>query len=231
MKQISVTGSTPFKKAHDRWLQAHLSKRDGERKRRLEEGHGHAERKALELIWWAAFGTLDYLHPEYEIKDFHEGTRFIDLAYIRAGVKIALEIDGYGPHVKNLSRRQFCDQWVRQMHLINDGWIVIRIGYDDVIDRPRLWQQLLQQMLGKYFGDSRETADMSCEEREILRVALRLGRPMKIADVRNGLGCGYRYARKLITHLEKMQWLEAEGGGEDRVHSWRLTVENKKLPL
>jgi hypothetical protein len=138
--------SNMFEYAHQRWIEQHLSQRKGERKSRLARGHGHAEQRTLEHIWWPAFGTLDYLHPEFEVTDFHEGTRFIDLAYIRSGLKFAIEIDGYGTHVTKISRRQFADQWVRQMHLTNDGWIVIRIGYDDVIERPRLWQQLLQQM-------------------------------------------------------------------------------------
>lgn len=134
--------------------------------------------------------------------------------------------------MKNLSRRQFCDQWVRQMHLINDGWIIVRIGYDDVIERPRMWQQLLQQMLGKYFGDGRKPDDtMTCEEKQILRVALRLDRSLKISDVREVLGCSYRFARKIITNLEIKQWLETDGGGAERVHSWRVTVGQKKLPL
>ncbi|WP_052486900.1 hypothetical protein [Gordoniibacillus kamchatkensis] len=42
------------------------------------------------------------------------------------------------------------------MHLLNDGWIVVRIGYDDVRERPRLWQQLLQQMMGRLFGDGQK---------------------------------------------------------------------------
>lgn len=170
----------------------------------------------LRHVWWPAFGHLDYLHPEYEATDFGGGSRYIDFAYIRAGIKVAIEVDGYGPHVRDLSRRQFCDQWVRQMHLINDGWVVMRIGYDDVRERPRLWQ-LLQQMVGRLFGDGQKPMhEADCVEKEIIRLALRLGRPLKLQDVRELFGCGYQYARERLTKLEHLGWLVAEGKGGQR---------------
>ncbi|MCY9697783.1 hypothetical protein [Paenibacillus alginolyticus] len=65
-----------FEKAHEAFLAKHISMRGGERLKRLKEGHGHAEKLFLEQIWWSAFGHFQDLHPEYEIKDFRDGTRF-----------------------------------------------------------------------------------------------------------------------------------------------------------
>jgi hypothetical protein len=138
-----------FEKEYKKWMDSHISKRKGERRRKLEAGSNHAEKEMLRHIWWAAFGNFDYLHPEYEITDFFQGQRFLDFVFIRGPIKIVFEIDGYGPHLRDISRRQFCDQWVRQMHLTNDNWIVVRIGYDDVKERPRLWISLIQQMMGR----------------------------------------------------------------------------------
>jgi hypothetical protein len=45
--------------------------------------------------------------------------------------------EGYGPHVRNISRWQITDQLERQNQLILDGWTVIRFSYDEVIDLPR----------------------------------------------------------------------------------------------
>lgn len=121
----------------------------------------------LKRVGWPAFGHLEHLHPEYEVTDFREGKRYIDLAYVRPPFKIAFEIDGCGTHVRDLSRRQFADQWVRQMHLINDGWIVVRIGYDDVKERPRLWQQMIVQLVGRLYGEGRPNSgsDVGSETR------------------------------------------------------------------
>lgn len=211
-----------FDDAYQPWLEQHIKKRKGESKRRLKDGHNHAEQEMLRNVWWPAFGHFLHLHPEYEVQDFSGGFRYIDFAYIRSNIKIAIEVDGYGPHLRNLSRRQFCDQWVRQMHLQNDNWIVIRIGYDDIEQRPRLWQQLLQQMIGRIFGDTSAQEELTASERDILRLALRLDRSLHLTDVKMTLRCGYQTARRHLHRLEQKGWLKVDGGGQQRVHSWRM---------
>jgi very-short-patch-repair endonuclease len=48
-----------------------------------------------------------------------------------------------------LSRQQFSDQLIRQNHLIIDGWKVLRFSLDDVKERPRMCEQLVQQFMGR----------------------------------------------------------------------------------
>lgn len=115
------------------------------------------------------------------------------------------------------------------MHLVNDGWIIVRISLDDIQERPRLWQALLQQLIGSLFGDhDSATSHLSTRERDILRLALRLERPIKLADVREGLQCGYDTARKQIRLLEEKKWLRPEIKGVARVHSW--LVDTTRTP-
>ncbi|WP_326075629.1 hypothetical protein [Paenibacillus alba] len=96
--------------AVDSFLSGHLARRSGERYRRLKEGHGHAEKTFLLHVWWPAFGNFKDLHPEYEVKDFRDGLRFLDFAYLRPPLKLAIEIDGYAAHSSQMSRTQFSDQ-------------------------------------------------------------------------------------------------------------------------
>jgi hypothetical protein len=221
-----------FESVRRKWVDGHVESRSGERKRRLQEGHGYAEAEFLRQIWWPSFHNFHYLHPEYEVRDFREGRRYLDFAYIRPPVKVAIEVDGFGPHQRDLSRRQFCDQWVRQMHLINDNWIVIRVGFDDVKDRPKLWQQLFQQMLGRWFAspDSAMTV-ADCIEGEVIRLVCRLNRSVKLADVQNALRCGYKFSRHVVKSLEQKGWLVPDGGGSMRTHSWKLNADDKQVPL
>mgnify|MGYP006952609091 CR=1 FL=1 len=53
-----------FENAYDKFLQMRLNKRKGEAKRRLIEGHGHAEMLFLKAVWWTALGNLLRLHVE-----------------------------------------------------------------------------------------------------------------------------------------------------------------------
>ncbi|WP_308861957.1 hypothetical protein [Paenibacillus radicis (ex Xue et al. 2023)] len=64
-----------FKKEYGLFIRKQAEGRSGEYLRRLQEGHGHAERSFLEHVWWPAIGNFDYLHPEYEVHDFKDGTR------------------------------------------------------------------------------------------------------------------------------------------------------------
>lgn len=140
--------SAELKSVYELWLQQQMKKGNGDAKRRLAN-HGHAEKMFLDRVWWPAFRTLEGLHPEYEVKDFKDGTRFLDFAYLAQGMKVCIEIDGYGPHWRDADRRKFADNLMRQNHLVIDGWLVLRFSYDDIIERPRSCQQVLQQLLGK----------------------------------------------------------------------------------
>jgi hypothetical protein len=53
---------------------------------------------------------------------------------------------------------------------------VLRFSLDDVKERPRMCEQLLQQFMGKWFGQMNTGNDkrLSFEEKEIIRLALRL---------------------------------------------------------
>lgn len=185
-----------FTEAHEAFLTRHLSARKG--LRRLQEGHGISEKLFLEQVWWPAFGNFHHLHPEYEVFDFKDGSRFLDFAFIRPMFQLAIEIDGYGTHGRNLSRWQFSDQLLRQNHLVIDGWRVLRFAYDDVNERPRLCQQLLQQMLGRWLGDDRAVSGADPAEREVARLAMRLCRPLTPGDVSKHLHIDVRVARGLL---------------------------------
>jgi hypothetical protein len=179
----------------------HMASRKGERLRRLQEGHGHAEKLFLQQVWWPAFGHFNQLHPEYEVYDFKDGSRFLDFAFIRPMFHLAIEIDGNSTHGRDLGRRQFADQLLRQNHLVIDGWRVLRFAYDYVNERPRLCQQMLQQMFGRWLGEERSVTGADPAEHEIARLALRLCRPIKASDVCRNLGVESKYARRLLHRL------------------------------
>jgi hypothetical protein len=82
-----------FDEAYSRFILHHLKHRKGEAKRRLKDGHGHAEKMFLELVWWPALGNFNQLHPEFEIQDFQNGFRYLDYAFIREPFRICFEID------------------------------------------------------------------------------------------------------------------------------------------
>lgn len=213
-----------FDIAYNEFFKKHKKQRRGERLRRLTEGHGHAEKLFMEQVWWPAFGHFDNMHPEYEINDFKDGIRYLDFALVRDRLRLALEIDGYGPHLQKISRTQFSDQWIRQNHLVIDGWKILRFSYDDVKERPRMCEQLIQQFMGRWFNGQMETTGrLSSEEEDILQHAIRLNRRFTPKDVCLQLDVEQQKARKLLHGLLEKGLLMPGGRGQRRIHSYQLS--------
>lgn len=59
--------NTEFEASYERMLAKQIKDSKGERKRRLSEGHGHAEKLFLQEAWWPAIGHFDFLNLRLEI--------------------------------------------------------------------------------------------------------------------------------------------------------------------
>ncbi|RED57616.1 DNA-binding response regulator [Cohnella lupini] len=213
-----------FETAYAQFMEDHKKARRGERFRRLTEGHGHAEKMLLENVWWPAFRSFENLHPEYEVSDFKDGARFLDYAFLLDYMLLNVEIDGYKSHAKDIDRNKFSDNLMRQNHLILDGWRILRFSYDDIVERPRMCQQILQQFMGRWTDGRRFNllSTLKAEERDILRMALRRRRIIRPKDVCQLLVVESQKARKLLRNLCNKNLLIPHGTGSARIFSYKL---------
>lgn len=171
-----------FDTAYEAFMSKHRRLRKGRRLKRLIEGHGYLEKLILRNIWWPAIGHFDDLHPEYEVSDFRDGTRFLDFAWLPGPIKLDVEGDGRESHGTKASKEDFSDDRNRQNHLVIDDWKVLRFSHDSVKEQPRMCQQILQQFMGRYFGSlSKTTLDLSLEERDSAT---------RVPTSRRGSSCG-----------------------------------------
>lgn len=210
-----------FEKEYQPFLNVHRQARTGERLRRLEEGHQHAEILFLKQVWWPLFRHFQYLHPEYEVDDFKDGKRYLDFAYIRPSIRICFEIDGYGPHSRNISRWHFSDNLERQNQLVIDGWTVIRFSYDQVKEKPRRCQQVVQQVIGKWLGDELNQASLSLIEKEVIRLAIRKGDAIFPKEVEEHLEMSDKTVKKILSQLVAKKLLIPASGAK-RIRSYQL---------
>ncbi|WP_404348618.1 DNA-binding response regulator [Sutcliffiella horikoshii] len=215
-----------FQEEYQAFLNAHLQARSGERLRRLQEGHNQAEMLFLKQVWWPLFYQFKYLHPEYEINDYKDGKRYLDFAYIRPGIRISLEIDGYGPHLKNISRWQFSDNLERQNQLVIDRWTVIRFSFDQVKQNPRRCQQVVQQVIGRWLGDELDQTSLSILEKEVLRLVIRKGEEVYPTEVEKYLKLSGKPVKKILTQLVEKKML-IPASGVKRIRSYRLADQVK----
>ncbi len=210
-----------FEEEYQAFMNAHLQARTGERLRRLKEGHKQAEMLFLKQVWWPLFHHFRFLHPEYEVDDFKDGKRYLDFAYIRPAIRICLEIDGYGPHLKNISRWQFSDSLERQNQLVIDEWTVIRFSYDQVNEKPRRCQQIVQQVIGRWLGDELDQTSLSFVEKEVLRLAIRKGEAIFPIEVEKYLKLSDKTVKKVLSQLVDKKML-IPASGIVRVRSYQL---------
>ncbi|MCA1038579.1 BlaI/MecI/CopY family transcriptional regulator [Bacillus infantis] len=210
-----------FEEEYQAFLHDHLQARTGERLRRLEEGHKHAEMLFLKQVWWPVFYQFNYLHPEYEIDDYKDGKRYLDFAYIRPGIQVCLEVDGYGPHLKNTSRWQFSDNLERQNQLVIDRWTVIRFSFDQVKENPRRCQQVVQQVIGRWLGDELDQTSLSFLEKEVLRLVIRKGEDISPKEVEKYLKLSAKTVKKVLSQLVEKKML-IPASGTQRIRSYRV---------
>ena len=219
-----------FTKEYRAFVESHLTRRSGPSRQRLAEGLGHAETMFLEKVWWPMFHQFENLHPEYEVRDYREGYRYIDFAYIEPYFRVAMEIDGIGPHWKNINKWQFTEHNFRQNSLAIDGWYILRFTYDAIDDHPIICQQTIQQLLGRWQSSNISLGDLTVEEREVARSALRATSPITPAEVALLLNTSPKTARWVLHRMVQKRWL-VPSSGKVRYTSYQLHPSRSNMRL
>lgn len=210
-----------FEEAYEAWLKLHIeTETNPRRKERLEKGLGHGTIEFLRTIWFPRVGNFDHLYPEWEVRDFGGGYRYVDLAYMPGGAKGAIEIQGYGPHARDLDVRRFKDLCRRHCLMALDGWIFLPIAYPSIVEESGQCQQLVLAFIGHFIA-SDTPSSLDWMEAETIRLARRLLRPIKPLELANHLRVSDRHARRILRRLVLLHLLEPASGSE-RVRAYRL---------
>jgi hypothetical protein len=220
-----------FEQKHAEWIGRHLAQRTGERRGRLERGYRHAEPLFVRNVWWPVIGSLDDLHPEYEVMDWRGRSYFADLAYLPGGgpLKLLIEIKGFAAHVRDMDRKRFCDECNRELFLQSLGYRVASFAYDDVAERPELCAALLRMLLSRYRteGSSAPLERHTPLTNEMMRLAYTLARPIRPKDVTDHLRINRRTAVDLLRKLCAQGKLRPVGKPESvRVMRYELAEGN-----
>lgn len=213
-----------FEEAHTQFINGHLSGRPaGERRGRLERGHQHAETLFLRNIWWPLRGHFTGLHPEYEVTDWRGRSYFADFAWLPGYVKLLIEIKGYAAHVRDMDRQKYCSELNRETFLYAMGYHVISFAYDDVEQRPELCMTLLRMVLGRYQPAESPVSRLQLMEQEVIRLTLRLARPIRPLDIEQHFEITYKTAIRLLHGLTEKGWLlPAADGKQQRIVRYEL---------
>jgi len=197
-----------FEQSHKAWLEGHLRRRKGERRGRLERGHGHSDQLFAQNVWYKLKGNFDHLHPEFEVMDWRGRPYFADFAYLPGDdVRLLIEIKDFGMHVRDKVRQGHSRECCRETFLTAIGFIVISFSYDDVRERPELCIMLLRMVLSQYEPKSAGVSMQTLEEKEIIRLSYKLSGKIRPIDVEIHLGINHRKAIRLLQSLSAQGWL------------------------
>ncbi|MBB2483458.1 transcriptional regulator [Bacillus sp. APMAM] len=218
-----------FEEKFKKWHQDNITNEKNHRRREiLEKGLGHGTIEFLRLVWFPVVGNFDHLHPEWEVQDFNNGYRYLDLAYMPGLAKGGIEIQGYGPHARDLDVRRFKDLCWRHSLLALDGWTFLPIAYLSIQDEPKRCQQLILSFIGK-FTSIDVPSQLSWLEAETVRFAYRLLRPFTTIEVANHLRISDRHTRRILRKLVDLQIL-AVASGKKRARTYSLVLPTINLP-
>ncbi|MGE6665681.1 transcriptional regulator [Paenibacillus xylanexedens] len=205
--------SIDFDEAYEVWMHSLLEKETNPRVlSRLENGLEHGTLEFLRSVWFPVMKNFNHLQPEWEVRDFHNGYRYLDLAYMPGnGVKGGIEIQGYGPHARDLDVRRFKDLCWRHCLLTLDDWIFLPIAYLSIKDEPKRCQQLVLSFMGKFIATDVPTS-LNWLEAEAVRYARRIIRPFAPSELATHLQITDQHARRVLHSLIDQQVLHVASG-------------------
>lgn len=192
------------------------------KKRIIGEGLGHGTVEFLRSVWFPVVGNFDHLLAEWEVCDFSNGYRYLDLAYMPGGVKGGIEIQGYASHARDLDTKRFKDLCHRHCLLALDGWTFLPIAYVSITDEPHQCRQLVLSFIGKFIATD-VPSQLSWLEAETVRFARRLLCPIAPLELAGHLRICDKSARRLLHRLVEMQLLYI-ASSKERVRTYKLVI-------
>lgn len=204
--------SLKFEQEYDAWIQKNLAEETNHRRRELlEKGLGFGTIEFLRKIWFPTVGNFDHLYPEWEVRDFNNRYRYLDLAYMPKGAKGCIEIQGYGPHARDLDVTRFKDLCWRHSLLALEGWTILPIAFLSIKEEPKQCQQLILAFIGKFISTPTFT-QLSSLEAEVVRYTRGSLRPITPLELANHLRVSDRHVRRVLNKLVDLQILSVASG-------------------
>ncbi len=211
-----------FDDVFDDWLDKQITEeRNKRRQELLEKGLGHGTKEFLKTIWYPAVGNLDHLYPEWELRDFSNKYRYLDLAYMPGNAKACIEIHGYRSHARDIEAWRFKDLCMKQAYLTLDGWMFLPIAYLSIVDEPEVCKQLVLSFIGKFISIP-ASPSLGWAENEVLRFARGILRPFNCEEAAMYLQLSDRQARRILNKLVSDQLLMAVNADKKRYREFQL---------
>ncbi|RUS43902.1 transcriptional regulator [Cohnella sp. AR92] len=210
----------PFDDVYAQWLDKQITEESNpRRKERLRRGLTHGTVVFLREIWFPLVANLDHLHAEYEVRDWQNGYRYLDLVFSPLGAKGCIEIQDYRSHARDIEIGRFKDLCMKQALLGLDDWLFLPIAYLSIREDPGVCKQLTLAFIGKFLAVE-TPPELNWAEAETIRFARRAVIPFAPGDLAAHLRLTDRHTRKLLHRMVDKKLL-AVANGQKRYRTYR----------
>lgn len=209
-----------FEEEWNLFLQRELHAAKGMRQERLTRDLV-GEKKMFKEVLWPVFQSFDQFSLEYEVKSIAGVTLYIDAFY--HPLRLAFESEGFVPHAENITRERFSFERMRIRTFALYGYKYIPFSWDELDKQAESCRRCIYELLGRYTGaDDPAIRNLSVYEREVIRCALRLQRPLSLQDVHDCLGLKKDAARNVLRNLMEKRLIRPLGQGRQKIRRYML---------
>jgi hypothetical protein len=180
-----------------------------------------AEKKLVKEVVWPVFKSLDGIILEYELVSITGVKIYIDVFYEPLG--LAIESEGYVVHAENITRDRFSFERMRIRTILSYGFRYIPFTWDELDKRSEACRRYMYELLGRFSSHTGlAMEELSVTEREVLRYARRLNRPIKLKDACYCLQLGPKASRRVLLCLVKKKIIIPIHLDKQRIHAYVL---------
>ncbi|MCD9021192.1 hypothetical protein [Cohnella silvisoli] len=191
----------------------------------LKQGEG--ERKLCEEILTPTLKTLKGIVLEKEIITLTGVKAYIDAYY--EPLRFGFEGEGFVAHAENITRPRFDFERQKIRSMVALGIKYVPFSWDDMDKKPDMCRRTVFELLGRFSGNMGVSyREVSLYEREVIRYALWLDRPIRMSDVRECLQKGPETCRGVLREMVDKRLLKPLHDGLMRNHEYVLEEDASK---
>ncbi len=165
--------------------------------------------------------SFDGIILEYELICTTGVKICIDVFY--KPLELALESEGFVVHAENITRDRFNFERMRIRTILIYGYKYVPFTWDELDKRPEACRRFMYELLGRFSSSAGPALDeLTVTEREVLRFALRLNRPLRLKDACYCLQWGPRASRRVLMKLHENKMIRPLVPDKQRCHAYVL---------
>jgi hypothetical protein len=223
-----------FESMYEKLLEEQKRQATGMRLEMLEK-QGEGERKLLVDVVLPVLKTTEGLILEHEIVTLTGVKAYIDA--FQEPLEIGIEGEGFAVHAQNITRSRFDFEKNKIRSMGVYGFTYFPFTWDEMDKKTEICKRALYEFLGRrtsggsgaVVASGVSYSEVSLYEREVIRYALRLGRPIRMVDVCECLQSGHQFGRVIVRKMIDKKLLRPLKLNASRHHEYILSEGVSKL--